>query len=617
VGVYFPANGRFYTMGGRTSDAAGSDLTNVYEFNPATSTWTMITSSTYPDNQVNNMACGVLTDAGTPYIYCVGGSAAGATTATARVFRFNPATGAITAVSAPWPGNTNGAILPGGFAVQNNKLYIIGGFEINVAMTNQTWEFTPGSNTWVQKANLPVARGYVPATTIGNMIYTGGGTDYQASALVDMPESYRFDPVANTWTPIANTPRATGETRAVTLNGEMWVLGGGRTAPNPSSSVEIYNPGSNSWRTGPAFTTARRNFPADSNGTDRIWLVGGYAPSTATNTMEIFAATGGGCPTPGTPVTTNTATRTSTATVPVVPTTAVASNTATRTNTATVPVVPTTAVPATTVVPSVTMTSVLPTATRTTAPPTSTVMATATVCAMNFTDVDQYNPFRIYIRCLYCAGVLSGYSTNPPCTTGTPCFRPYDNVTRGQIAKIVSNAAGINDPAGTQIFVDVPPTHPFYTWINRLARRGILGGYNTSPPCPGAATPCFRPEAFTTRGQMAKIVSNAAGFMDNPPAGTISFTDVPTTNPFWLWIERLARRGIISGYDCGGPGEPCDALRRPYYRPNNFITRGQTSKIVANTFFPSCQPPQPPSTPPARPEGGPADSTPDDGMADN
>jgi len=27
---------------------------------------------------------------------------------------------------------------------------------------------------------------------------------------------------------------------------------------------------------------------------------------------------------------------------------------------------------------------------------------------------------------------------------------------------------------------------------------------------------------------------------------------------------------------------------RPYFRPNNNATRGQTSKIVSNTFFPDC-----------------------------
>ena len=42
---------------------------------PAANTWTT-KAATYADNQVNNMACGVMKVAGTPYIYCVGGSAA-------------------------------------------------------------------------------------------------------------------------------------------------------------------------------------------------------------------------------------------------------------------------------------------------------------------------------------------------------------------------------------------------------------------------------------------------------------------------------------------------------------------------------------------------------------
>ena len=73
-GIYFPANGRFYAIGGRSADTAGSDFTNPFEYNPATNTWTT-KAAAYPDNQVNNMACGVLTVAGTPQIYCVGGSA--------------------------------------------------------------------------------------------------------------------------------------------------------------------------------------------------------------------------------------------------------------------------------------------------------------------------------------------------------------------------------------------------------------------------------------------------------------------------------------------------------------------------------------------------------------
>src|SRR5262249_957573 len=93
VGVYFSANGKFYAMGGRAVafDAPSGNLTNPFEYDPIGNSWTT-KSATYPDNQVNNMACGVLNDSGTDYIYCVGGSASGATTATARVFRYNPVT---------------------------------------------------------------------------------------------------------------------------------------------------------------------------------------------------------------------------------------------------------------------------------------------------------------------------------------------------------------------------------------------------------------------------------------------------------------------------------------------------------------------------------------------
>src|SRR5206468_1975608 len=181
-------------------------------------------------------------------------------------------------VTAPWPG-AGTTILPGGFSVYNNKLYILGGFNINVAMVDTIWEFTPPS-TWVQKiAVLPVPRGYIPTTTIGNLIYTGGGSQFTGGVLSDAADSFVYNPVADSIGTITSIPRATGETRALTFNdgsgARMWVMGGGRTAPNPSNEVDIYNPGTNTWSLGPAFTTARRNFPTDTNGTTKIWLSGG------------------------------------------------------------------------------------------------------------------------------------------------------------------------------------------------------------------------------------------------------------------------------------------------------------------------------------------------------
>ena len=294
VGVFFLANARFYGMGGRSSDVAGSDFVHPFEYDPFANTWTP-RAATYPDNEVNNMACGILTDNGTPYIYCVGGSAAGNTTATDRVFRYDPVTDAITTVAAPWPGDADGITLPGGFTVFQNKLYILGGFQINTAMTDQIWEFTPGTNIWMQKnAVLPVQRGYVPATTIGTLIFTAGGSLWDGTTLQDTTDSFVYNPVGDSISPIASIPRATGETRALNFNNKMWVMGGGRTAPNPSNEVNIYDPMAGTWSTGLPFTTARRNFPIDTNGTFHIGLAGGYASDGVTPlaSMEIFCTLG-------------------------------------------------------------------------------------------------------------------------------------------------------------------------------------------------------------------------------------------------------------------------------------------------------------------------------------
>jgi hypothetical protein len=55
----------------------------------------------------------------------------------------------------------------------------------------------------------------------------------------------------------------------------MWVLGGGRVAPNPSSEVDVYDRTTNTWSTTSPFVTPRRNFPAGTDGS-RVLLAGGY-----------------------------------------------------------------------------------------------------------------------------------------------------------------------------------------------------------------------------------------------------------------------------------------------------------------------------------------------------
>ncbi len=118
-------------------------------------------------------------------------------------------------------------------------------------------------------------------------------------------------------------------------------------------------------------------------------------------------------------------------------------------------------------------------------------------------------------------------------------------------------------------FIDVPQGSTFYPYVRCLACLGIINGY---------ADGTFKPNNNVTRGQLSKIVSNAAGFTDLQPSRT--FQDVPVGSTFQVFIGRLASRGFINGYACGGPGEQCvPPANLPYFRPNNNATRGQISKI--------------------------------------
>ena len=84
----------------------------------------------------------------------------------------------------------------------------------------------------------------------------------------------------------------------------------------------------------------------------------------------------------------------------------------------------------------------------------------------------------------------------------------------------------------------------FYQFIHCLVCLGIVSGYPDGT---------FRPNANLTRGQLSKIVSNSAGFIDTPSGQ--QFQDVPPTGPdstFYPYIYRLVHRGYISGYPCGG-----------------------------------------------------------------
>lgn len=185
----------------------------------------------------------------------------------------------------------------------------------------------------------------------------------------------------------------------------------------------------------------------------------------------------------------------------------------------------------------------------------ATPQPTGTAFPQPFSDVFPTDYFYTAVLWLVNHGAISGYSDNT--------FRPYNNITRGQITKVLVLAEGwtLANPA-TPTFSDVPASNPFYFFVETAVQRNVISGYSDGT---------FRPYNDITRGQITKIVVLAQGWpLLNPP--TARFVDTPPSSPFYVFIETAVARQVISGY-----GDNT-------FRSGNSATRGQASKVVYNAL---------------------------------
>jgi hypothetical protein len=229
---------------------------------------------------------------------------------------------------------------------------------------------------------------------------------------------------------------------------------------------------------------------------------------------------------------------------------------------------------------------------------------------LDFQDVCEGSTFFNFIRKVYEAGVINGYPCGGPgeqCVPpdNRPYYRPNNTTNRGQMSKIVVLGAGLNVITPTvNTFADVPTGHTFFPYVETAFANEVIGGYpcgGPGEPCDGQNRPYYRPNSPVTRGQQTKMVSVAFDFTE--PVSGQAFEDVTPSNPFYEFIQRLFTRGLISGYPCGGAGEPCvPPDNRPYYRTGNSITRAQTAKVVAGAM----NEPEPTPTPTNTPQPPPA-----------
>jgi hypothetical protein len=117
-------------------------------------------------------------------------------------------------------------------------------------------------------------------------------------------------------------------------------------------------------------------------------------------------------------------------------------------------------------------------------------------------------------------------------------------------------------------FLDVPPWHLYFPFVNTIALNSVTGGCIANPAQ-------FCPNTGVTRAQMAVfLLRSQLGPTYVPPACTAPvFNDVPCSNAFAPWINDLVARGVTTG--CGNGN----------YCPDSVVTREQMSVFLLRTRF--------------------------------
>ncbi|MEY9971919.1 N-acetylmuramoyl-L-alanine amidase [Lysinibacillus sp. RC46] len=173
-----------------------------------------------------------------------------------------------------------------------------------------------------------------------------------------------------------------------------------------------------------------------------------------------------------------------------------------------------------------------------------------------FVDVPKDHEAYEEINYLVSLGVIKGYTEN-----GKTYYKPYNNVTRGQVAKMAVISSG-NQPlvVNKSSFSDVKVGTELSGYVERAIQLGFFKT-NTQGQ--------FLPDKPLTRDEMSYVLTKAFK-LDTSEYQNIDspFVDVGITHPYVTFVNTIYYNGITKG------------TGQNYY-PNKQVTRAQFALFIA------------------------------------
>jgi N-acetylneuraminic acid mutarotase len=253
----------------------------------ASNTW--ITQANMPTDRVNTTAATVTDAQGRSVLYVIGGrvsySDANFCSAGLSKVQAYDASANTWRTRAPFPHPiqyTNGA------AVINGKIYMTGGCTGYKSYHGWTWMYDPATNTWTEKASMPVATWAGNTGVIGNKLYVLSSCAGQEDCGTSTDLFFgSYNPGTNAWSSLPLPPSGSGHLfgGSAVIGGKFYAAGG-----DNNGLVEVYDPATSRWSSGRAMPTPRRSF-ASAAVAAKLYAIGGerssdFTPVTTTSVYD-------------------------------------------------------------------------------------------------------------------------------------------------------------------------------------------------------------------------------------------------------------------------------------------------------------------------------------------
>ena len=169
-----------------------------------------------------------------------------------------------------------------GAALVDNSTYVIGGGVGASQRANEVLDLT--TNQWRTATDMPRGLNHMGTVSAYGRLFAFGGADERGGA-TDAALSYAPD--TNSWIEYPPLPTRRSSPGAAVLQDGIYVVGG--IAARNTPVMEIIDPTTGEWRTGPSMAVARDHFvlaPVDG----KLYAIGGRIGNAARNldTVEIF-----------------------------------------------------------------------------------------------------------------------------------------------------------------------------------------------------------------------------------------------------------------------------------------------------------------------------------------